>query len=42
MFPNSDSTPLVTGKKNNESNSLKKVMDLLAADSEEDDEEVEG
>jgi hypothetical protein len=32
----------VTGKKNNESNSLKKVMDLLAADSEEDNEEVEG
>jgi hypothetical protein len=32
----------VTGKKNNESNSLKKVMDLLAPDSEEDNEEVEG
>jgi hypothetical protein len=32
----------VTGKKNNEGNGLKKAMDLLAADSEEDDEEVEG
>jgi len=41
IFPNSDSS-LVTGKKNNESSGLKKVMDLLAADSEEDDEEVEG
>jgi len=41
IFPNSDSS-LVTGKKNNESNGLKKAMDLLAADSEEDDEEVEG
>jgi len=32
----------VTGKKNNENSGLKKAMDLLAADSEEDDEEVEG
>jgi hypothetical protein len=49
IFPNSHSS-LVTGKRNNESNGLKKAMDLLAADSEadseeddeEDDEEVEG
>jgi|ERR1700678_317259 hypothetical protein len=41
VFPNSDSS-LVTGKKNHESSGLKKAMDLLAADSEEDDEEVEG
>jgi hypothetical protein len=41
IFPNSDSS-LVTGKKNNESSGLKKAMDLLAADSEEGDEEVEG
>jgi hypothetical protein len=32
----------VTGKKNHESSGLKKAMDLLAADSEADDEQVEG
>jgi len=32
----------VTGKKNDESSGLKNAMDLLAADSEEDDEQVEG
>jgi len=41
IFPNFDSS-LVTGKKNNEGNGLKKAMDLLAADSEEDDEQAEG
>jgi hypothetical protein len=41
IFPNSDSS-LVTGKKNHESSGLKKAMELLAADSEEDDEQVEG
>ena len=38
IFPNSDSS-LVAGKKSNESSGLKKAMDLLAADSEEDDDE---
>lgn len=43
IFPNSDSS-LVTGKKSYESSGLKKAMDFLAADSEEDsdDEQVEG
>jgi len=32
----------VIGRKNNKSGSLKKAMDLLAADSEEEEEEVQG
>jgi len=32
----------VTRKKNNKSSGLKKAMDLLAADLQEDDKEVEG
>ena len=41
IFPNSDLS-LVTRKKNNKSSGLKKAMDLLAADLQEDDKEVEG
>lgn len=41
IFPNSDSS-LVMGRKNVESGGLKKVMDHLAAESEEDEEEVQG
>ena len=41
IFPNSDSS-LVTGKKIDESGGLKKAMDLLAADSEEEDTQESG
>ncbi|KDR66777.1 hypothetical protein GALMADRAFT_273440 [Galerina marginata CBS 339.88] len=41
IFPNSESS-LVAGQKNEESSGLKKVMELLAADSEEDDSQQDG
>jgi hypothetical protein len=41
IFPNSDSS-LVKGRNNDESSGLKKAMDLLAADSEEEDNQLEG
>jgi hypothetical protein len=41
IFPNSDSS-LVKGRNNDKSSGLKKAMDLLAADSEEEDNQLEG
>ena len=38
IFPDTESS-LVKGKKNNEGSGLKKAMDLLAANSEEEDTE---
>ena len=40
IFPNSESS-LVMGVKNNESCGLKRAMELLAADSEEEDDQME-
>ena len=40
IFPNSDSS-LVKGKKSDECSGLKKAMDLLAADSEEEEDQIE-
>ena len=41
IFPNSESS-LVKGKKKDEGSGLKKAMDLLEADSEEEDNQIEG
>ena len=41
IFPNSKSS-LVKGKKKDEGSGLKKAMDLLEADSEEEDDQIEG
>ena len=40
IFPNSESS-LVMGVKNDESRGLKRAMELLAADSEEEDDQME-
>jgi hypothetical protein len=42
IFPNSDSSLVLRGKKKDEGTTLKKAMDLLAADSEEEDNQMEG
>ena len=41
IFPNSESS-LVKGKKKDEGGGLKKAMDLLQADSKEEDNQIEG
>ena len=41
IFPNSESS-LVKGKKKDEGSGLKKAMDLLEANSEEEDNQIEG
>jgi hypothetical protein len=41
IFPNSDSSLVVKEKKKDEDSGLKRVMDLLEADSEEEDNEME-